>query len=67
MLLFIAVNDAEKTVFPNLEPPRHPKASPGQMTQRGRGKGEVWLTLFNTIQASLSGQLTNGSIWTFNT
>lgn len=40
MFLFIAVNDAEKTVFPNPEPPRLPKASPGQMTRRGRGKGE---------------------------
>lgn len=34
-----AANDAEKTVFPNLARPRHPKASPGQMTRTRREKG----------------------------
>lgn len=32
-------NDAGKTASPNRAQPRHPKASPGQMTLRGREKG----------------------------
>lgn len=37
---FYAENDAGKTASPNRAQPRHPKASPGQMTLRGREKGD---------------------------
>lgn len=45
LFVCLSASAAEKTVSPNQAQPRHPKASPGQMTRRGRERGDhiVWL------------------------
>lgn len=45
LFVCLSASAAEKTVSPKQAQPRHPKASPGQMTRRGRERGDyiVWL------------------------
>lgn len=39
-LVFLTARDAEKTASPNQEQEKHPKASPGRVTQTRREKGD---------------------------